>query len=907
MVASLPIVTAQFVDGASGPESNVSHAITASLDVASSADTYLTFTIESGEGSWSNGIRNITIPAGQTSTSFSLTLVTADNIIAQNDRDTVISVAAANAMGVVPPDDLVYTIVENDRLAMNLQVAASGDEGGVLQSCVTFGTPFVGQIAVNPTLAIDPDLAGNTATLADASLVADTVVGMPGDTQVCYGINLHNNHRRDGPRGFITTFAAASVNDAVKTLWVQDNSATFQIADDEVQGRPAWQDTASTGTTLTTLTEGGTYNLATNAVGGNLMDASEAGTIPTANDNIARSYQAAPAANGPWAEFTATETDSNYMPLQRHVGQYIRACAFFRDSATGTTGNWEGGPPDAMGAAYASLSKAQREAGTLCTIGLQVANVNSPPVIAAGTVLVSTAATQTEPYKFKEADFPFSDEDGDDILTVTISPLAVNGTGTLRVGSTAVTADTVVNRDNIGTITYYPPTGQSATEGYASFSFSITDDGSDPDTSTNTAAAAPTTLSINLVAANQTAASGSPTVGTALAAPDQLHREDVGLLATTVGITEPNSIDRNTIVWQWQSAPAPASGTPATGDWTAIAEADSSTFTPTQDHVGLYIRACVSFMDGIGNAEGPLCSGGGQITNVNDAPEGAPTITAADGTDLTEVGPNEGAMLTASISGITDEDGLTNPDPSWQWHQDSGGNGTFATIDTGGTFATFTPGNDHVGNALRACATIMDDGGASEELCADTMPVVGVNSPATGAPVLIYSSSPSVSNLGGTAQSPVTSVPEGIRLGIFRVIKTSEGGVVDADGFPAGQQVFLSYQAGSAAGGWSEFGYDDITRNLPSTFFDDSHVALGFMRMCMFYTDNGGEVEGGPRTTAAQREQGTICSTPVPITEVSSKPVAEDTNILVPARCHKHQPLYIQCRRFPLHRPRCRG
>ena len=102
-----------------------------------------------------------------------------------------------------------------------------------------------------------------------------------------------------------------------------------------------------------------------------------------------------------------------------------------------------------MGAAYASLSKAQREAGTLCTIGLQVANVNSPPVIAAGTVLVPTDAAQADPYTFKEADFPFSDEDGDDILTVTISPLAVNGTGTLRVGSTAVTADTVVNRANI--------------------------------------------------------------------------------------------------------------------------------------------------------------------------------------------------------------------------------------------------------------------------------------------------------------------------------------------------------------------------------------------------------------------------------------------------------------------------
>ena len=275
-----------------------------------------------------------------------------------------------------------------------------------------------------------------------------------------------------------------------------------------------------------------------------------------------------------------------------------------------------------------------------------------------------------------------------------------------------------------------------------------------------------------------------------------------------------------------------------------------------------------------------------------DNATGEPAVQYAGGLTI----PTEDSPITATMGTIADTDGIDGV-IGWQWSMADTDGGTYTNIQATdatavGDRSIFTPGDAQVGKYLRICAafTDMSSSANNERRClriADA--VANINDAPTGAPVLIYSSSPSVSNLGGTAGSPVTSVPEGIRLGIFRVIKTSEGGVVDADGFPAGQQMFFSYQAGSAAGGWSEFGYDDITRNLPS-FFDDSHVALGFMRICMFYTDNGGEVEGGPRTTAAQREQGTICSTPVPITEVSSKPVAEDTNILVPAAATSTSP-----------------
>ena len=370
-VAPLPIVNVAFNDGAVQPESNVSHAIVASLSSVSTADTYLTFTIESGEGSWADDIRNITIPAGETSTAFSLTLVTADNIVAANDRQTVISVQADNSAGVVPPPDLIFTILEDDELRTNLQAAGTGDEGDdEYQACVTFSTPFVGEIAINASLRVDPDLTGNTATPADASLVSDTVVARPGDTQKCYEINLHNNHRQDGPRGFATSFEAVSVDGAIKNLTLGDSSTTFTITDDEASGRPAWQDFSNSNTVthgiLTALTEDATYSIATTTAGANLRDDSS-GVIPDREGKISRSYQIADSADGPWRELEANAFGVTHIPRQDQVGKYVRACIFFRDTADNDSGNWEGGPPDSMGAAYSMLSQAQRLAGTLCT------------------------------------------------------------------------------------------------------------------------------------------------------------------------------------------------------------------------------------------------------------------------------------------------------------------------------------------------------------------------------------------------------------------------------------------------------------------------------------------------------------------------------------------------------------
>ena len=644
-------------------------------------------------------------------------------------------------------------------------------------------------------------------------------------------------------------------------------------------------------------------------------DSSDIGPVTDADGGLVNigggqwqySLQRATDAAGPWSELRySTDNGAVGRVVSQQLTQedadmgWMRVCTFYIDGQ----GTPEGGP---------RATAAQRVAGTLCSTAYEVGNVSTRPVAVNSTVHVSVDATQTAPYNFKAGDFMYTDApDNDGLKGITL--FAVPATGTLQLDGADATVGTFVPLASIPNLAYWPASGQSATSGYATLGFTVQDDGTD---STNSVTASGTnsqnngTITIDLTPSAQAAAGGAPTVTPA--AVSGRWDEDTQLTASTTGITDSNGIDAATLMWQWQSAPAPVDSA-----YTDIAGANAATFTPLQTHLdsGVYIRVCASFMDGHATpASEERCSTAARVRAVNDAPTGGPAIALSKTATQAVTSATEGIALQGQylpahpLGDLEDEDGLVSGGDNYleSWQTSTAASGA-AWTERGNSMDDndymYTPSQVDVDDGfLRMCVFYVDagahaNGGASNSkagreagtICSAVLPVVNVNNPASGAPVLIYSSSPSVSNLGGTAQSPVTSVPEGIRLGIFRVIKTSEGGVVDADGFPAGQQVFLSYQAGSAAGGWSEFGYDDITRNLPSIFFDDSHLALGFMRICMFYTDNGGEVEGGPRTTAAQREQGTICSTPVPITDVSSKPVAEDAHIAVPATASSSSP-----------------
>ena len=149
------------------------------------------------------------------------------------------------------------------------------------------------------------------------------------------------------------------------------------------------------------------------------------------------------------------------------------------------------------------------------------------PVPQASSIDVRTDATSASPYVFKAADFPFGG--GATLQHVEIEALPANGT--LRHGS--VTGPTIpFNVTDIGTLAYWPESGQSVQSNYASFTFGIRAGGK---RSTTVA-----TLTINLVAPPQAPASGAPTViagvggGTA-------YDEDVTLVAsgTGMGINRP--------------------------------------------------------------------------------------------------------------------------------------------------------------------------------------------------------------------------------------------------------------------------------------------------------------------------------------------------------------------------------
>ena len=277
------------------------------------------------------------------------------------------------------------------------------------------------------------------------------------------------------------------------------------------------------------------------------------------------------------------------------------------------------------------LTQDERLRGTLLhRCRWQVTNVNDAPVALATGVSVTVERTAEDAHAFRLADFRYEDEDEDNLVSIIIE--TVPTAGTMRVGTTEVATGNVpytVPVADVGAITFYPEASQDPTDtsdltaSYATFTFKVVDDGMDPDANTNTESAA-ATISIRLTTATQMDASGMPTV-TPAADPTAGWAEDAELTAALTGVVEPNGIDEASIAWQWQSAAAPASGTPAAAAWSDIADATDTTFTPLQAHVGMHIRACVSFADQHATParEGPLCSTSAQVSNVNDAPTSA--------------------------------------------------------------------------------------------------------------------------------------------------------------------------------------------------------------------------------------------------------------------------------------------
>ena len=208
-------------------------------------------------------------------------------------------------------------------------------------------------------------------------------------------------------------------------------------------------------------------------------------------------------------------------------------------------------------------------------------------------------------------------------------------------------------------------------------------------------------------------ATGAPTISGTVQAGQTLT-------ANTSGTADDDGLTNVSYSYQWLADDAEISG--ATG----------STYTLTDGNVGKTIKVKVSFEDDRNNDE--------TITSDATAPVTARPNTPATGLPTISGTAQAGQTLTAQSSGITDADGLTNVDFSYQWLADD------AEIQ-GATDSTYALTDDEVGKTIKVRVTFTDDRNDEETLTSTATAAVTArpNSPATGEPTI-----------SGTAQAAET-------------------------------------------------------------------------------------------------------------------------------------------------------
>ena len=240
------------------------------------------------------------------------------------------------------------------------------------------------------------------------------------------------------------------------------------------------------------------------------------------------------------------------------------------------------------------------------------------------------------------------------------------------------------------------------------------------------------------------------------------------------------------ISYQWQRDGVDVAG--ATGPSYALGNAD----------VGHAIDVVAKYTDGHGTAEAVTSPSTAAVTNVNDPPTGAVTISGT---------AQENQVLTASNT-LADADGLGAI--SYQWQRDG-------INVVGATGPSYTLGNADVGHSIDVVAKYTDGDGTAEAVTsATTSAVTNVNDPPTGSVTI-----------SGTAQE--------------NQVLTASNTLADADGLGA-----ISYQ-------WQRDGVDVAGATGPSYTLGNADVGHA-IDVVAKYTDGHGTAEsvtsasrGGPR------------------------------------------------------------
>ena len=529
-------------------------------------------------------------------------------------------------------------------------------------------------------------------------------------------------------------------------------------------------------------------------------------------DSVTWQWQRRPGASGLYADITDA-TDATFTPLQVHVGEQIRACASFMD---------EHGTPAAE--------------GPLCSVPTgTIVNVNDAPSGRSSNITVSVFADSSNPYIFSETNFLYTDEDSDNLRSITLFTLP--DAGTLRVGDDAAVAEQVVPVAEISSITFYPDAGESATAAYTGFTFLVTDDGADPDADTNTTSTLPASLTITLTAP-QIVATGAPTVS---AASGTIYDQGVELTASLDGITDRNGIDADSATWQWQRLAEFG------GFYEDITDATDATFTPGQEHVGQYIRACARFTDDANFPEGPLCSvPDSTIADVNDPPVatdnsidvlvGGSYTFSADDFPFTDA---EGDSLVYLQFSTAPANGTLATD-TWTLSALPDGTAIFAFAGGGiGTARTFAEFIDDITYTPADGATAMTNYASfsyfvraadrNSNTVTMTINLIAAAVDATGAPSVTDAGSADLTMVGPTEGSALTA---------------AQGTIADTNGITTFSPTWRWQEADAPESGTpADRDYVDISGASGATFTPEDAQVGKFLRACAVFTDDDGYQE----------------------------------------------------------------
>ncbi len=248
-------------------------------------------------------------------------------------------------------------------------------------------------------------------------------------------------------------------------------------------------------------------------------------------------------------------------------------------------------------------------------------------------------------------------------------------------------------------------------------------------------------------------------------------QEGETLSVDTSGISDGNGLTNAQYSYQWIRTDG--------GTDTEITGATNSTYLLTSDDQGKTVKVKVNFTDDAGYSATLTSAATGAVAGPsNVAPTGLPTITGA---------AFVGQTLTADTSGISDDNGLTGVQYTYQWIRNASSTDTNIT---GATSSTYVLTSDDRGKAVKVKVSFTDDDGYSETL----------TSAATGVlATLTYrqNADPPVSQ--PQQQSPDASVSE-----------------------PSGQDL----PSASSTTGWLVVGDSGATGNLGTTDTDAFKISL---------------------------------------------------------------------------------